>query len=204
MRVDLHIHTAERSGCASSPALDQLAAARRGGLQAIAITDHHRMATAAEREVWHDLFPDLLILPGIEITIDEDFEDILVIGSDHPDLVRHTWSWRDLHAFGREQGALMILAHPYRFGDDVMIDCETYRPDAVEIHSTNITPRNHARILDLADALDLPVVSNSDAHSSAPIGKYANRLAQSAATTAEVTAAIREGRFAVEVLDPYA
>ena len=201
MRVDLHIHTSERSACARSRAVEQLAAARDCGLDAVAITDHHALLPAAERNRLHALFPEILILPGIEISLDDAYEDILVIGVDHPDLERCTWSWPDLHAFGREHGALLILAHPFRFLPKINIDLDTYPPDAIELYSSNIQPRNHRKIRQVAARLGVPVVANSDAHSVVSIGMYANRLENRVSSSAEVVAAVGEGRFAVEALD---
>ena len=40
------------------------------GLDAVAVTDHHHLSTPGEREVWRELFPGLLVLPGIEITLE--------------------------------------------------------------------------------------------------------------------------------------
>ena len=198
MRVDLHIHTSERSACARSRAVEQLAAARDSGLDAVAITDHHALVPAAERAHLHVLFPTILILPGIEISLDDAYEDILVIGIDHPDLERCSWSWPDLHAFGRDHGGLLILAHPFRFLPKIGIDLDTYPPDAIELYSSNIQPRNHRKIRQLAARLGVPLVANSDAHSTEAIGIYANRLESRAISAAEVVAAIGEGRFTVE------
>ena len=201
MRVDLHIHTSERSACARSRAVEQLAAARDCGLDAVAITDHHALLPAAERSRLHALFPEILILPGIEISLDDAYEDILVIGVDHPDLERCTWSWPDLHAFGHEHGGLLILAHPFRFLPKIGIDLDAYPPDAIEGYSANIQPRNHRKIRQVAARLGVPLVANSDAHYVVSIGTYANRLESRATSSAEIIAAIREGRFIVEALD---
>jgi predicted metal-dependent phosphoesterase TrpH len=202
MKIDLHLHTAERSGCAMSSAVDQLAAARAAGLGAVAITDHHALTTPADRAVWHDLFPDLLVLPGIEITLDEEYEDILVIGLDEPELARGSWIWSDLRSFVQERGGFTILAHPMRFTTEIGIDLENEPPDAIEGWSTNVSARTGARVRSIASMFGLPVVANSDAHWTADVGRYANVLHEPAGSVAEVLKAMREGRFDPEVRDP--
>lgn len=198
MRVDLHLHTSERSGCAMSSAVDQLAAARAAGLGAVAVTDHHALTTPAERAVWHDLFPDLLVLPGIEITLDEEYEDILVIGLDDLELARGSWSWSDLRSFVQERGGLTVLAHPMRFAPEIGIDLENEPPDALEGFSSNLDARASARIKSIASLLKLPVVANSDAHWTADVGRWANRLHEPAGSVEEVLDTIRDGRFTTE------
>jgi hypothetical protein len=198
MRIDFHLHTAERSGCAMSSAADQLAAAAAAGLDAVAVTDHHALSTAREREVWQERHAGLRVLPGIEITLDEEYEDILVIGLDEPELARGSWSWPDLRAFVRDRGGLTILAHPLRFMAEIGIDMEEEPPDAVEAWSSNIQAQQSRRIRSLAAFLKLPVVANSDAHWTGDVGRFANRLHEPALSLAEVLAAVREGRFTPE------
>ncbi|HOX24141.1 MAG TPA: PHP-associated domain-containing protein [Candidatus Krumholzibacteria bacterium] len=202
MRVDLHIHTSERSSCALSTTLEQLSAARDAGLGAVAITDHHRLVPTRQRREWSELFPEILLLPGIEITLDAEGEDILVVGLDDPRLERGAWSWPELHDHVREHGGLLVLAHPYRYQAEIGIDLESRRPDALEAYSPNVPSRHRGRIRQDAERLGLPVVANSDAHWASGIGAYANRLAVVASDAAQVVAAIREGRFTVETPDP--
>ncbi|MBD3222825.1 hypothetical protein GF314_16480 [bacterium] len=198
MRVDLHLHTAERSFCASSAAIDQLTVARGQGLDAVAITDHHALVSSAERAVLAAQVPGLILIPGIEITLDHEAEDILVLGLDDRELETRDWDWSSLRAFVRERGGTTILAHPYRYAPTVGLDLADEPPDAIEGHSSNVDPDDHARIRRLAADHALPLVANSDAHSTRAIGRYANRLDEPASTAAEILAAIRTGRFTPE------
>jgi predicted metal-dependent phosphoesterase TrpH len=201
MKVDFHLHTAERSGCAQSPARDMLAAAHMAGLGAVAITDHHRLTTPDERAVWEDLFPGLMILPGIEITLDE-WEDIVVVGLDDPGLTGRAWTWPALRSFVRERGGFTILAHPYRYAEGLGIDVERDPPDAVEGFSSNLDARDSQTVGRLAETLDLPLLANSDAHWEGDVGCWCNRLHEAAGSVEEILAAVRERRFSVEVSDP--
>jgi predicted metal-dependent phosphoesterase TrpH len=198
-RVDLHLHTAERSGCAMSGAVDQLTAARAAGLAAVAITDHHALVSPDERRALQDRFPDLLLIPGIEITLDAEAEDIVVLGLDDPELTRGRWNWPDLHAFVRSRGGLSILAHPFRYASEIGLDLEACPPDALEAYSGSLARDAHRAIVPLARRLGVPAVANSDAHWTGAVGRFANRLDEPAASVPAVLAAIREGRFTAEV-----
>ncbi len=44
LRIDLHVHTQERSGCGKSPELAMIEAAIAAGLDAVVLTDHDRLA----------------------------------------------------------------------------------------------------------------------------------------------------------------
>lgn len=187
--------------CATSPAQAQVAAAVRAGLGAIAITDHHELVPDAERAMLQGRFPGLLVLPGIEISLDDAFEDILVIGLNDPELAHGSWSWPDLRAFTREGGGLTILAHPLRYADHVAIDLERHPPDAVEVCSTNIKPAHQRAIRQLAERHGLPLVANSDAHRVADVGCHATRLHEPATTVGEVIGAIGAGRYSLACAD---
>jgi len=195
MRIDLHVHTSERSGCAIAGSEEQLRAAELGGLDAIAVTDHGRLVPVAERRRWRERHPFLHVLPGIEITLEED---VLVIGLDDPQLERWDWTWPALHDHVRARGGLLIVAHPLRYAEEIRLDLDSFPPDALEAWSTNIPPRKVAAIRAEADRLGLPVVANSDAHAPTPLGRFCSRLDEPAVTDAEILAAIREGRFTPE------
>jgi len=193
MLIDMHMHTSERSGCASSPAVDQLMIARMTGLDAVAITDHHRLVTPAARAVLEGLFPELILIPGVEITLSDVLEDIIVLGLDHQELVDGPWDWADLRSFVRERGGLTIMAHPLRYADTIGLDLDALPPDAMELYSTNIRPANHAQIKREAEARGIPLVSSSDAHHCRDVGRHATRLREPATTVNAILEAIRCG-----------
>ncbi len=192
MRVDLHLHTSERSYCAVASAASQLGAARAAGLGAVAVTDHHRLTSPGLRRRWQERFAPLLVLPGIEISLEED---VLVLGLDDVRLEEPDWTWPELHDFVRERGGLLVLAHPFRYQDEIRLDLERFRPDAIEAWSSNLPPVRAERIAAVAGPLGVPVVADSDAHGTAPVGRYWNELLAPAASGDEVLELIRAGRF---------
>ncbi len=195
MKIDLHIHTRERSFCAGATAEEQIEAALCAGLDAIAITDHERLVPREMRQLWLDKYPGIRILPGIELSL---AEDILVVGLEEPRLEEDVWTWPELHRFVRERGGLLVVAHPFRYQSLIGVDCVRYPPDALEAFSVNLSPRLARSIHAEAARIGIQVVSNSDAHVTSPIGKFYNRLHRPAVTDAEILAAIRAGHFQVQ------
>jgi predicted metal-dependent phosphoesterase TrpH len=192
MKVDLHLHTSERSFCAVATASQQLQAAVQAGLGAVAVTDHEQLVEPALRHEWHERFAPLLVLPGIEISL---AEDILVIGVEDPQLETRIWDWPDLHGFVRERGGLLIVAHPFRYRPEIRLDLDVWPPDALEAWSVNLRPGHAGRIEGEARRLGIPVVASSDAHATAPIGRFYNELETETRSERSILEAIRAGRF---------
>jgi hypothetical protein len=86
------------------------------------------------------------------------------------------WTYRDLHAFVDMRGGLLALAHPFRFSGRLGVDVERFPPHALELYSHNTRRRAEPIIRAVAAALDLPLLSNSDAHRARDVGAYYNEL----------------------------
>ena len=78
MTVDLHIHTTASDGRLSPTQVVQLAARR--GLSVIAITDHDSTEGIAPALTAAQAFPNLRIIPGIELSTDMPQGEIHVLG----------------------------------------------------------------------------------------------------------------------------
>jgi histidinol phosphatase-like PHP family hydrolase len=199
MNIDLHIHTSERSTCATAPESDQIRKAIAAGLNWIAITDHHKFVPRQHLAELNHRFAPLHIIRGIEITADG--EDWLVYGLDDPALESDAWSYPDLHTFVRAKGGVIVFAHPYRYHAEIAIDLAHYRPDALEGRSNNIRTELVPRIRQLAQTLKLPTVCNSDAHSTGMIGKYYNILPKQVESEEELLDEMRQGSFVFSIYD---
>ncbi len=200
MNIDLHVHTAERSGCGRSPGADQVAAARAAGLDAIVLTDHRRLAPPEALADWNRSEAPFRVLGGIELTVDG--EDLLVIGVDDPRLETEDWAYPALHALVRERDGFLALAHPFRYRDTIGLDLEACPVDALEVFSNNTPPEAAGRILALARRLGLPALCNSDAHTWEAFGRYCNRLDRAADDLRDLFALLRTGRFTGVALQP--
>ena len=174
MKIDLHVHTSNRSHCANSTEIEMIETAMGCGLNAIAITDHHRLVPPERLEVLNRKYAPFRIFRGIEINADQ--EDWLVLGLQDSALEREDWTYPELFTFVRSRGGILVLAHPFRFHADVGVDLKHFPPDAVEIHSNNIRGENVPKIRRLADDLKIPTLSNSDAHHTRLLGKYFNQI----------------------------
>ncbi len=170
MKIDLHVHCSERSGCSRASENDLVQRAIATGLDAIAFTDHDRLVPAFHLAELNQRFAPFRIFGGIEITLPE--EHILVFGIQDPLLESRSWNYTDLWHFVREKSGFMVLAHPFRFQPYIGAEIDLYPPDAIEIHSLNTAPRHELRIRTIAENLGLRLMSNSDAHTASSLGLY--------------------------------
>ena len=193
IKVDLHVHTSERYPCGTAGEHKQVRAAIAAGLDAIFITDHHRLVPAERLDALNRTFAQLRIFGGIEVT--SQGEDFVILGLQDPRLESPDWLYPDLHAFVRANDGYMALAHPFRFRDQINVDLERFPPDAIEVHSPNTPVTVEARIREMAYRLQIPVLRNSDAHSSERIGTYYNILNYPVFSEQELFAALRTGQF---------
>ena len=141
----------------------------------------------------NETYAPFRVFGGIEIGINQ--EHLLVLGINDARLVSEEWSYPELHAFCRDQGGFLVLAHPFRYRVDINLDIERYPPDALEAYSVNTPLEAAGRILDLASRLGIHTLSNSDAHSDDSIGRHYNVLNRQPADEAELIADLRRGEF---------
>jgi PHP family Zn ribbon phosphoesterase len=172
-KLDLHVHAAERSGCASTYEEDQIRAAMRAGLNGIAFTDHHAMPSPTRLDELNAKYAPFKIYAGIEITAEDD--DWLVLGLREKALSRAMpWRYIELADFVREKGGFLALAHPFRYSDQVPHELESCPPDGIEFRSNNTPVTREGEIRSLAARLHLAPLCNSDAHSTRSLGRFFN------------------------------
>jgi predicted metal-dependent phosphoesterase TrpH len=172
-KIDLHVHAAERSGCANGYEETMIRTAIAEGLHGLAFTDHHAMPGAARLDELNHKFQPFKVYAGIEITAEQ--EDWLVLGLRDPELARHSgWTYAGLHAFVREKGGFLVLAHPFRYSDHLKVHLNGNKPDGMEYRSNNTPVTREADIRGLAAQMGSLPLCNSDAHSPRLLGKYFN------------------------------
>ena len=194
MKIDLHVHTKERSACGRASEEEQIRAAMAAGLDAMVFTDHHRLVPLERLKELNDRYLPFRIFGGIEITTNG--EDVLVLGLHDAALESSQWAYSDLHAFVRERDGFIALAHPFRYhSDQVTIELEQFVPDALEVHSVNTPVAAEDRIREIASRLGIPVLCNSDAHSTDALGTHYNVLERTPSGEQEMMALLRLGRF---------
>lgn len=194
MKIDLHVHAKERSGCATSGEEEMIQAAIACGLDGLAFTDHQRLVPAERLAELNHKYAPFRVFSGIELSVIEG-EDVLVLGVHDPALEAQRWTYPALFRFTRERDGLLILAHPFRFHETIRIDIEQYPPDAIEIHSANTDDRNEPQIRAIAGRLRLPLMCNSDAHNTRRVGIYYNELARVPRDERDLLAILKAGQY---------
>ena len=194
MKIDLHVHSSERSSCGKASEEDQVRAAVNAGLDAIVFTDHHRLAPPERLEDLNRRYAPFRIFGGVEVTTDG--EDVLVLGVRDAALENAKWSYPDLHALVRERGGFIALAHPFRYHPQIQLDLDRYVPDAIELHSINTSPARQDQISTIAARLGIPTLCNSDAHTTDSLGRYYNILETFPADEQALIALLKAGQFA--------
>lgn len=177
MKIDLHVHTKERSACGRSGEEEMIQAAVAFGLDGLVFTDHRRLAPLDRLEELNHKYAPFRVFGGIEISV-TDGEDVLVLGVRDSMLETRDWSYPELFAFVRKRGGFLVLAHPFRYHDEIDADIETYPPDAIEVHSKNTGACDEPQIRTVLTRLSLLSLYNSDAHIADHVGIYYNRLAR--------------------------
>ena len=193
MKIDLHVHTRDRSPCGRATEEEQIRAAVAAGLDAIYFTDHYHFCPSTHLAELNQRYAPFCIFNGIEVTADG--EDFLVLGQFDPALERVDWDYPALYHCVRGSGGFLILAHPYRYHTAITADIEQYPPDAIELHSYNTPPSAEAEIRAIAASLGLRLLSNTDAHSSERLGNYYNILPDGVCDEAAVLASLRAGQI---------
>ena len=78
MAVDLHVHSSASDGTAAPGEIPALAAA--AGLTAVALTDHDTVAGLTDFLACQAQYPDLQLIPGVEISSRDGAREIHIVG----------------------------------------------------------------------------------------------------------------------------
>ena len=191
MKIDLHVHCSERSGCGRSAEEEQIQTAIGLGLDAIAFTDHFKFIPFERQAELNAKYAPFRIYRGVEVTANE--EDFIILGVGDAELEERIWAYTELNAFVRKRKGYIILAHPFRYRDELTPEVFELTPDAMEVRSVNTPPAAEPRIREVAVRAKIKMMWNSDAHSTAFLGAYYNVIdsARLPATDKELPAFLR-------------
>jgi predicted metal-dependent phosphoesterase TrpH len=185
---DLHVHS-NYSKDGESSILEIIRRAELIGLDAIAITDHDTIEGA---KMALTIDTDVIIIPGIEISTKQGH--LLALGT----LVKYPAGLDvlDTIAMAREQGAVLILPHPYhmwRHGVARHFRAAINAVDAVEtFNSRYIVGAANRKAANVARRLGKPVVGGSDAHNARYLG-YGKTLIDADPDVSSILTAIKQG-----------
>ncbi len=186
MKIDLHVHTSETSGCGKIPGAEMARLYHEAGYDAIVITDHliagkNQDMPAPERAAWylsgyHAAKAEgeklgLTVLLGAEARMTGGNEDFLLFGVREDDIpwlmalldggASEGEFYRAVHETGR---MLLIQAHPFREG---LRQAPLDQLDGIEVYNGHPDHESHNELA-MARALrgreGFLLTSGSDAH----------------------------------------
>lgn len=157
--ADLHIHTVYSSDSLIQPKtlVDMLAA--HNFIKVAAVTDHDSVRGCRVTAELAKAYPDVLIIPGVEISTDKG--DVLVLGAD--ELPPRPWNPEGLVDYAKSVGAVTSVAHPFReYGMGNL--ARNFNFDAIEVLNGNSSAAANNEAKALAKSMGLPGTAGSDAH----------------------------------------
>jgi hypothetical protein len=159
IQADLHIHTVYSSDSLIQPKtlVDQLVA--HSSIKVAAVTDHDSVRGCRATVELASAYPDILIIPGVEISTPQG--DMLVLGTE--ELPPRPWTPEVVVDYAKSIGGVSIVAHPYReygMGDLA----RNYKVEAIEVLNGGSTAAANIEAKELARSMGLPGTAGSDAH----------------------------------------
>ena len=123
------------------------------------VTDHDTVTGISATQKLASAYPDILIIPGVEISTPEG--DLLILGTE--ETPPKPWTAGSVVDFARDNACVSVVAHPYReygMGDLA----RNYKVDAIEVLNGVSSPSSNKLAQELAKSMGLPGVAGSDAH----------------------------------------
>ena len=187
IKADLHIHTVFSNDSSIHPKILVEQLFIHPNVKAAAITDHNTAKGYLKVLELASAYPDITIIPGIEISAVEG--DLLILGI--AEVPPEPWTAENVIDFARDAGGIVIAAHPYReFGLGDL--ARNYKFDAIEV--INGGSSNYFNMLaeNLAKEMGLPGVAGSDAHRPSELWS-AYTIIQSSNDLDDILKAIKKG-----------
>lgn len=159
IQTDLHLHTNYSPDASINPKTIVHQLHVHPSIKAVAITDHNTVKGYEKVHALAAPYPDILIIPGIEISATGG--DIIILGV--AELPPKPWIPEKIIDFANERDGLTIVAHPYRaygLGDSA----KNYNFDGVEVLNGISTRQANKMAEKLAKTMGIPGVAGSDAH----------------------------------------
>ncbi len=188
IKADFHIHTTFSDDSKTTPKdlVEKLVA--HPSIKVAAITDHDSVNGIETVRALASPYPDILILPGVEISTPEG--DIVILGTE--ELPPKPWTIENVVQFAKKNDYISIAAHPFReWGLGEL--ARTSNVDAIEILNGASTASANKQAQQLATELRVPGVAGSDSHKPDELFSVYNEV-QSGLDIKEILEAIRKGR----------
>ena len=193
IQADLHIHTVYSSDSLIQPKtlVDLLSA--HSFIKVAAVTDHDSVRGCKATVELASAYPDILIIPGVEISTQHG--DLLVLGTE--ELPPKPWSPEAVVDYAKSIDAVTVVAHPFReYG---MRDlARKYEFDAVEVLNGGSSAAENNEAKALAKSIGLPGTAGSDAHQVSELFSVNTRIDASLSVEG-VLKAIKKGSVSTQV-----
>jgi hypothetical protein len=194
-KIDHHLHTSRHSPDSVMMPHEMIASAKAAGLDAVVITEHDKIWPADQLAKLNDEAGDLLILSGVEVSAREGH--MLVYGLTDLKHAPVGISVADLLNVARGEGAAVVAAHPYRWGQDFDAIVAKVGPafDGIEYVSNNVDTQTRASTERLLNRISIPKTGSSDAHEAVILGCYYTEFEAAIGSMSDFVAALKSGRF---------
>jgi predicted metal-dependent phosphoesterase TrpH len=191
IRADLHIHTTYSSDSTIQPKtlVEKLVA--HSFIKVAAVTDHDTVEGLSVTQKLAAAYPDILIIPGVEISTAEG--DLLILGTE--ETPPKPWTVEGVLDFAQDTDCVSVVAHPYReygMGDLA----RNYKVDAIEVLNGVSSPSSNKLAQDLAKSMALPGTAGSDAHNPSELFTVYTEI-QASLDIDEILKALKKGLVAV-------
>jgi hypothetical protein len=194
IQADLHVHTVYSSDSLIQPKtlVDMLSA--HSFIKVAAVTDHDSVRGCKATVELASAYPDILIIPGVEISTQHG--DLLVLGTD--ELPPKPWSPEAVVDYAKSIGAVAVVAHPFRLMYSMGDLARNYKFDAVEVLNGNCSAAENNEAKAFAQSMGLPGTAGSDAHQVSELFRVNTRIDASLSVEG-VLKAIKRGSVSAQV-----
>lgn len=210
MRIDCHTHTAKYSSCSRLGPRELCDWALQRGLQGLVLSEHRLQWRKDELDELQRRFPDLKLYSGMEVSLREGYDVVLLAGETILDLP----PFPDVDSLARAlkphgDTIFSFVAHPFRYRSFMTPELQEVLEivEGIEMNSINILkqavvkdngyymPENHALYRKTQQTYELAPVYNSDTHARDSVATIANELPGACCPpgTRELGTLLREG-----------
>ena len=195
MLIDMHVHTNRYSSCSILDPFDLVHRASELRLSGIVITEHHHIWSREEiEELKRGTKSELLILRGQEVY--SSAGHLLIFG--YYGEFQEYLPVEEIVAKVHSKGGIVIVAHPFRDGNNVGKDPEIRRKfayvDGIEVLNANQTEEENNYGRKVWEALGIVGIGGSDAHSVEVVGKYLTWFQNTIRNEDDLVREIKAGR----------
>ena len=193
INADLHIHTIYSADAVIQPKtlIDLLVS--HSFIKVAAVTDHDSVRGCRATVELASAYPDILIIPGVEISTTQG--DVLILGTD--ELPPKPWTPEVVVDFAKSIDGVSVAAHPFRMYG-LGKNTYNYKLDAIEVQNGGSSSDANAKAKILARNLGLPGTAGSDAHNISELFSVFNKV-NASLNVDSILQSIKKGQVTAQV-----